>query len=188
MVEVSGSPNQTAQFYKYEDKNGAHMATNKALLDITIACNAQCISDKVNGWMEGAGNSGVWSNWQMGNQDTSRIATRLGNDQYINAMNMLLLTLPGTAFTYYGEEIGMKDGSSASGDPKNLYRTPMQWSNNPNAGFTTGTPWLPVNTDYNERNVQVGSNISVPQISLSPICIYVKTTSLNCIHSIICLR
>lgn len=32
-------------------------------------------------------------------------------------------------------------------------RTPMQWSADSNAGFTTGTPWIKVNTDYTEWNV-----------------------------------
>ena len=31
-------------------------------------------------------------------------------------------------------------------------RTPMQWEDSPNAGFTTGTPWLPVNPNYHEIN------------------------------------
>jgi len=33
-------------------------------------------------------------------------------------------------------------------------RTPMQWSDEPNAGFTTGTPWLPVNPNYTRINVK----------------------------------
>lgn len=33
-------------------------------------------------------------------------------------------------------------------------RTPMQWNDGPNAGFTTGTPWLPVNRNYLEINAQ----------------------------------
>lgn len=32
-------------------------------------------------------------------------------------------------------------------------RTPMQWSNAPQAGFTTGTPWLAVNPNYSQINV-----------------------------------
>ncbi len=32
-------------------------------------------------------------------------------------------------------------------------RTPMQWDDTPNAGFTCGTPWLPVHEDYREVNV-----------------------------------
>lgn len=31
-------------------------------------------------------------------------------------------------------------------------RTPMQWSKKPNAGFTTGKPWLPVNPNYTQIN------------------------------------
>ena len=33
-------------------------------------------------------------------------------------------------------------------------RTPMQWSEEPNAGFTTGTPWLPVNPNYVSINAR----------------------------------
>ncbi|GAA3327973.1 hypothetical protein GCM10020331_070070 [Ectobacillus funiculus] len=33
-------------------------------------------------------------------------------------------------------------------------RTPMQWNAEPNGGFTTGTPWLKVNPNYQEINVQ----------------------------------
>lgn len=43
------------------------------------------------------------------------MASRVG-EQYVNALNMLLLTLPGTAFTYYGEEMGMHDSLSAVSD------------------------------------------------------------------------
>lgn len=33
-------------------------------------------------------------------------------------------------------------------------RTPMQWDASPNAGFTTGTPWIGVNPNYKEINAQ----------------------------------
>ncbi len=42
----------------------------------------------------------------MGNHDKPRIGSSAGTG-YIRAINMLLLTLPGTPTTYYGEEIGM---------------------------------------------------------------------------------
>lgn len=51
----------------------------------------------------------LFSALQLGNHDQSRVATRLG-EKYVNAANMLALLLPGTATTYYGEEIGMVDG------------------------------------------------------------------------------
>lgn len=43
-----------------------------------------------------------------GNSVRRRIASRLPDD-YVNIANLLLLTLPGTAFSYYGDEIGMHD-------------------------------------------------------------------------------
>ena len=49
--------------------------------------------------------------FQLGSVDTSRVVSRMGDSQYVSALNMLLLTLPGTAIVYYGEEIGMKNVS-----------------------------------------------------------------------------
>jgi len=37
------------------------------------------------------------------------VVSRMGDAQYVNVLNMLLLTLPGTPIVYYGEEIGMKN-------------------------------------------------------------------------------
>jgi alpha-glucosidase len=79
----------------------------------------------------------------------------------------LLLTLRGTPFMYYGEEIGMRDISlrrSQIQDPAGkpywpIYkgrdgcRAPMQWDGSPYAGFSEGKPWLPVHPDYASRNV-----------------------------------
>jgi alpha-glucosidase len=81
---------------------------------------------------------------------------------------MLLLTLRGTPTLYYGDEIGMQDvpvSSERSCDPVELRipglglgrdpeRTPMQWSPDKNAGFSTGEPWLPISYDYVEINVE----------------------------------
>jgi alpha-glucosidase len=71
---------------------------------------------------------------------------------------MMLMTLRGTPFLYYGDEIGMADRPFEKDelrDPVGLRfhpvagrdpeRTPMQWTGAPGAGFTTpdATPWLP---------------------------------------------
>ena len=50
---------------------------------------------------------------------------------------------------YYGEEIGMSGTK-----PDELIRTPMQWSSAQGAGFTQGTPWEPVNSDFPILNVE----------------------------------
>jgi glycosidase len=58
------------------------------------------------------------------------------------------LTLPGVPFIYYGEEIAMK-GSKPDPD----IRRPMQWSSASNAGFTSGSPWHNLNSNYDQFNV-----------------------------------
>ncbi|XP_020656184.3 amino acid transporter heavy chain SLC3A1 [Pogona vitticeps] len=94
-----------------------------------------------------------WPNWAVGDPNSARVSSRIGKE-YINVINMLLLTLPGTATTYYGEEIGMEDTlSETTTFPE---KTPMQWDDSPHAGFSDGnTTWISVNHDYLNINVKV---------------------------------
>lgn len=48
------------------------------------------------------------SAFQIGGPDNARLTSRFG-EEYVNIMNMLVFTLPGTPITYYGEEIGMRN-------------------------------------------------------------------------------
>ncbi|GBD39392.1 Trehalose synthase/amylase TreS [bacterium HR37] len=89
-----------------------------------------------------------------------RLAPLLGNHRRkIEIMNILLFSLPGTPFIYYGDEIGMGDNYYL-GD-RNGVRTPMQWSADRNAGFSRANPqrlYLPVIIDpeyhYEAINVE----------------------------------
>ena len=68
-----------------------------------------------------------------------RLAPLLGNDRRrIELMNALLFSLPGTPVIYYGDEIGMGDNIYL-GD-RNGVRTPMQWNQDRNAGFSGSQP------------------------------------------------
>jgi maltose alpha-D-glucosyltransferase / alpha-amylase len=58
-----------------------------------------------------------------------------GDERRIALMYSLMFTLPGTPVLRYGEEIGMGDDLSLP--ERESVRTPMQWSNEPNAGFST---------------------------------------------------
>uniref|UniRef100_A0A8D2DUN4 Amino acid transporter heavy chain SLC3A1 n=1 Tax=Sciurus vulgaris TaxID=55149 RepID=A0A8D2DUN4_SCIVU len=117
------------------------------------------VHDVVTSWMENMP-EGRWPNWMIGGPDSTRLTSRLGNE-YVNIMNMLLFTLPGTPITYYGEEIGM--GNILATDLNENYdantllsKSPMQWDNSSNAGFSEGNhTWLPTNSDYHVVNVEV---------------------------------
>lgn len=96
----------------------------------------------------------------------------------------MLHGMQGTPYIYQGEELGMtnirlpleqyqdleihnlfRERSAQGYDPQDVMesiwargrdnaRTPMQWTSGPNAGFTTGTPWLPVNENYRQINAE----------------------------------
>jgi alpha-glucosidase len=122
---------------------------------------------------------GAWPNWVIGNHDISRVATRLGPEGARLAA-MLILTLRGTPTLYYGDELGMTDvpiapdqvqdpfekrvpGIGAGRDPE---RTPMRWDATPSAGFTTGTPWLPIGDGVAGCNVETERNDPTSMLSL----------------------
>jgi alpha-glucosidase len=92
----------------------------------------------------------------MSNHDFDRLATRVGPEN-LRAAAMLLLGLPGAAFIYQGDEIGLANGPGvqppfdrAGRDPM---RHPMQWDASPTGGFTSGEAWLGL-VDPAERNVE----------------------------------
>ena len=79
----------------------------------------------------------------------------------------MLLTLRGTPFIYYGDEIALPPTPirrSQILDPVSRHywpfysrdpgRAPLPWDRSPNGGFTAGTPWLPLHDGYASRNVE----------------------------------
>jgi maltose alpha-D-glucosyltransferase/alpha-amylase len=69
-----------------------------------------------------------------------RLAPLLDNDRRkVELANSLLFTLPGSPIIYYGDEIGMGDNIDLF--DRNGVRTPMQWDDSPNGGFTIGKPF-----------------------------------------------
>ncbi|TNN64300.1 Neutral and basic amino acid transport protein rBAT [Liparis tanakae] len=80
---------------------------NFYLLDLPQKTSGAWVQHLVQLWMDNMP-EGQWANWLVGNHDQPRIASTAGQP-YIRVINMLLLTLPGTPTTYYGEEIGMEN-------------------------------------------------------------------------------
>jgi alpha-glucosidase len=95
--------------------------------------------------------------WVLANHDFPRLASRVGAAN-VRAAALLLLTLPGVAFVYQGDEIGQEDGPPPAPGPghdragRDACRRPVQWDATPGGGFTTGAPWL-APLDPAERNV-----------------------------------
>jgi alpha-glucosidase len=123
-----------------------------------------------------ADSAGGWPTWVISNHDIVRSYNRYGdgthNDDIAKLMAALYLTLRGTPIMYYGEELGManndpkrpedvKDPIGRRGWPtekgRDGERTPMQWSDSANAGFSSHDPWLPVPPSYTTHNVATES-------------------------------
>jgi len=102
-----------------------------------------------------------------------RLAPLLNNDlRKILLMNSLLFTMGGSPFIYYGDEIGMGDNIWL--DDRNGLRTPMQWDDSQNAGFSkTGADALytPVISDdvYGYKMLNVAEQDRVPDSLLNKV-------------------
>jgi len=130
-----------------------------------------------------------WPAVVLSNHDRSRHVTRYARalgptaaaepatvDRVARAAAVLLLTLRGTAFTYYGEEIGLPDVAVPRReivDPparrasfffpwwnRDQCRSPLPWNGGPNGGFTTGRPWLRMIPDLAARNVAAQEGVA----------------------------
>ena len=155
-----------------------HMAYSFELLDEHLS--ASHIRNAVEGFFEGAPDG--WPCWAFSNHDVVRHATRWAEhgtdtDSIARQFATLLMTLRGTICLYQGEELGQTETEMEFHeltDPPGIAfwpdhkgrdgcRTPMVWDDTEHAGFTDGTPWLPVKDPQKERNVaaQEAANDSV---------------------------
>lgn len=151
--------------------SGADMPFNFRLLQsMAPSCGGICIHKDVSAWMLLMPRD-KWPNFVLSNHDNHRVASKKG-PEYADALNLLLLTLPGTPTTYQGEEMAMRDvlvTFEESVDPWGLNfgperfhlftrdpcRSPIQWNDELNAGFSTAQKtWLPVGSDYKTRNME----------------------------------
>lgn len=153
----------------YYGQNGDefHFPFNFGLLENSSwFINGIDINKTISAWLDNMP-EGAWPNWVLGNHDNPRVANRVGYFRAA-AMNVLLLTLPGTPTTYYGEEILMTDfydipdnkKHDTVGNRRDPERTPMQWDTSPYAGFTSvnAEPWLPIPSNSTTYNVQSENN------------------------------
>jgi alpha-glucosidase len=159
--EVFGAPDVLSGYYGGAQLDGLHLAFNFALLggyDTRFTPWDAAIWRELIDAAEAGFPAGAQPAWALGNHDQPRLLSRLGNDALAEprarVAATVLLTLRGTPFVYYGEEIGMRDVAIPADrlqDParfraigRDPERTPMQWSDAPGGGFGTAAPWLPL--------------------------------------------
>ncbi len=155
-------------YYGSSEEPECHFPFNFALVDLPPEeWTAHALGSLVASY-EAALPPWAWPSWVLGNHDRPRVASRLGEERSRLA-HLLLLTLRGTPTLYYGDELGLPDGVVSPDRvrdtagfrewggrwSRDAARTPMPWDPGPQAGFTTGEPWLPLNPDFPRRNVQL---------------------------------
>lgn len=160
------TPEKAAQ---YVGKNRLHAAFNFKFQE--CKWNAGCFFNVMQRWQQVLGEEN-WPNYVLNNHDVRRSATRYGrgeDDERLKVAATMLLTLQGTPFLYYGEEIGMRDipiSRNEIQDPVGKHywpffkgrdgcRSPMQWDQSTFSGFSTALPWLKLHQNYSNRNVAI---------------------------------
>ncbi len=163
-----GSP-KIAASYLGNGENQLHMAFDFSL--IFQRWSATHYYKAIENWYRQIPKKG-WPSFVFSNHDLFRSKNRLGvgknKEDKARLMAVLLLTLRGTPFIYYGEELGMENAKISKDeivDPlgkkywplfagRDMARTPMQWTNDRYAGFSSFEPWLPVHKNFETINIQ----------------------------------
>jgi len=163
IAEASGNVDDFAKLYEYNNTKVCDMPIYKNLF-IGKDMNAKDVMGAIMNVIDSKIKDEGWYSWVL--DDSEHRRTAAAAESNIDVVNMIHLLLPGTPFLYYGSEIGMQNGvitemvdilgktfgSEQGRDPQ---RTPMQWNNELNAGFSSNDKtWLPVNNDYEKNNVK----------------------------------
>ena len=190
--EGVGSTLQDAHDLVDKDRNELQMAYHFEATDMVTTldkCTLAQFKESFTKWDKSFAEKG-WIAIYLSNHDQSRFINRYGSDKpafkdySAKLLNTFILSMRGTPYTYYGDELGMtnigftkieqyKDiaaingykKAAADGEDLDLYlkklnllsrdngRTPMQWDDTNNAGFSSVTPWLPVHQNHSKVNV-----------------------------------
>ena len=195
--EGVGSTLQDAHDLVDKDRNELQMAYHFEATDMVTTlekCTLAQFKESFTKWDKSFAEKG-WIAIYLSNHDQSRFINRYGSDKpafkdySAKLLNTFILSMRGTPYTYYGDELGMtnigftkieqyKDIAAINGYKKaatdgedldhylkklNLLsrdngRTPMQWDDTNNAGFSSETPWLPVHENHTTVNVATQQN------------------------------
>jgi alpha-glucosidase len=160
-----------ADLARYVRPDELHLAFN---FQLTLASwDAERLRAAVDASLSAMAAVGAPTTWVLSNHDVPRVVTRFGGGEpglrRARAAALFSLALPGVAYLYNGEELGLADaplpdeamqdpqwlrsgGQQASRDP---VRVPLPWSGvAPPYGFSTGRPWLPQPAGWADLTVE----------------------------------
>lgn len=155
--EIS-SEDSLATMAQYTQHHRLHLGYSFELLtdDFSAAYIRQTVQRLESQMTEG------WPCWAISNHDVERVVTRWGKGRpsapLAKMLTAMLCSLRGSVCVYQGEELGLTEAElpyESLRDPYGIAfwpqfkgrdgcRTPMPWNDEVHAGFSTGTPWLPV--------------------------------------------
>jgi alpha-glucosidase len=138
--------------------------------------DARALRAAIEATLESVGAVGGVPTWVLESHDVPRLPSRYGGGELglrrARAAALLLLALPGAAFLYAGQELGLEEvelPGELRQDPvfrrtggervgRDGCRVPLPWTaEGPAFGFTTGTPWLPAPPGWGARSVAAQS-------------------------------
>ncbi|XP_061708040.1 maltase 1-like [Cydia pomonella] len=172
LVETSLPPEQAGQYYS-DGSIGANSVISTTLT--SAARSAPQLAVAFYADMLNAAQDGV-PTWQTSSPNANRITTRQGGDM-VDAINLLNLILPGSSIIQQGDELGSADtilewATSDTCFPSHPLPSsaPFPWDDTANAGFTAGTPWLPLAPNYRYANAKTqfvndGSHVGVVRVA-----------------------
>ncbi|MET7638746.1 glycoside hydrolase family 13 protein [Streptomyces sp. NPDC005438] len=159
------SPERTARYLRPGE---LHQAFNFHYLD--TPWDAEALREVIDASLTSTRAVQAPSTWVLSNHDVVRHRTRLGGLAQARAATLLMLALPGSAYVYQGEELGLpehtelpdglrQDPSFFRGDGqeglRDGCRVPLPWSGDgPSLGFGTSEGWLPQPADWAELSVE----------------------------------
>ena len=155
----------------YVGPDELHLSFNFALLH--APWDAEHMRETIDRTLRALGAVGAPATWVFENHDVPRLPTRYGGgevgERRARAAALLLFGLPGTSFTYQGQELGLEEvdlPDELRQDPVFIHtngvrkgrdgcRVPIPWTKEPPAfGFTDGDPWLPMPQDWDAVSVE----------------------------------
>lgn len=129
--------------------------------------------------------------WALSNHDSPRVASRIG-DTESRALALFVFALPGSAYVFAGQELGLPDGNLADADRQDPSfirtkgaikgrdgaRVPLPWAGDTTPfGFTSGEPWLPINESWQNLTIENEDSDSMSVLNL-----YRNAITLRALH------